>query len=121
MAIANEIYVGKNYRFLKVKPGDRVVVHAWIGETEAIGFNEQNDTAGRIPIEHLDFNVQHQQRYEIETFLSGETFRFCQKWDDCLVSSPGDRIRVCSWDGGRRITGTGLNLATGQIGKFSLI
>lgn len=115
---ADEKYVGKNYQFLKAEAGDQVIVHAWIGETEAICFNPSNHTSGRIPTEYLDNDVP-QQKVEDKTFLSGKGFKFHQNPEDIPASTPGDRIRVCERDDQFKFSGTGFNLATGQIGRFS--
>lgn len=45
---------------------------------------------------------------------------FHQNSENILASTPGDRTRVCEWDDQFKTSGTGFNLATGQIGRFSV-
>jgi hypothetical protein len=83
-----------------------------------MGYNEANDSFGRIPstfLKKIGSELKHQ-----ETFLLPQEFCGPQISASFLPWKSGDRIRVCKWEDGCKIRGIGFNLAKGQIGNFSM-
>lgn len=114
-----ETYIGKTWEFIHARPGDLIVVHAWIQGNEAMGYNQVNDSFGRIPTMFLEKDgSEHKHLYD--TFLLPDKFTG-PRYLACFPPwKPGDRIRVCNWSNGCKIKGTGFNLSQGQIGDFSM-
>jgi hypothetical protein len=115
--LASREYVGKNHYFLLAEPGDRVVVHAWVDGKDAVGFNERNFSAGRIPSNFLGEKVPNSED-KFESFVANgpNTHTLSSGRLDFVL---GDRIRVCMWISKK--SGVGFNLAAGKIGKFTLL
>ncbi len=112
-------YVGTNYRHLVAQPGDDLIVYAWTNNKQtAIVYNARYGIAGRIPANVLQMEAS-------QPVMGSE---ICVSFSDnkgngavgSLTWKAGDYLRICKWDNGYRNSGIGFNLATVEIGLFSV-
>ena len=109
-------YSGPDYKYLVAKARDCVVVCAKANQF-ALAYNPRNYAAGQIPWELLE-------RSETQATIGSEVYLALRshKGDLChgsLSWKAGEHIRVYKWVD-RKSLGIGLNMATKEIGAFSV-
>lgn len=111
--------VGVDYRYLKAKSNDHVIVYGWKrGNRDAVAFNERNHSSGWIPSQYLHSKESVQARGE--SFVARQNLRSKPESNQYLQWKVGERIRVCHWINRKSYRGIGYNLKTGQIGQFAI-
>lgn len=111
-------FTGSDHRFAVVRLGDRVVLHGKYGE-EAIIFNERKHSVGRVPFSILGW-VPPEADLQFETFTSRESYKGNPLLGYFLSWQVGTRILVCSWENRKMCRGIGINLSTGETGRFEI-
>jgi hypothetical protein len=92
---------------------------AWEGQEEyAIGFNDRNGSAGRLPRSVLA--TEDKLATPTSILVPYAPYNGQPSLGRLLTWKAGDCIRVCKWDKGEESSGTGFNIATGQIGRFRM-
>jgi hypothetical protein len=48
---AHSAYIGPDWKYLLIMPGDTIIAYAYINEVTAVGFNTRTNLGGRFPVD----------------------------------------------------------------------
>ncbi|KAH9209896.1 hypothetical protein DL95DRAFT_371627 [Leptodontidium sp. 2 PMI_412] len=113
---AHSEYVGPDWKHLLIKPGDTIIVYAYINEVTAVGFNTRTNLGGRFPIDTAK-KVDPQPHEKVEIFMAIDPSVLYATSPSSLGYKTGQYVRVCRWEKGG-IWAYGFNLSTLAMGRF---
>lgn len=114
---AQSEYAGPDWRYLLIKPGDIIVVYAYLNESTAIGFNTQTGLGGRFPFGCV--KVDEEQVDEgVEVYYStSPSGKYSNSSPSSMVYAEGHYVRVCRWEKDTRWT-YAFNQSTLYMGRI---
>ncbi|TVY89860.1 hypothetical protein LAWI1_G005417 [Lachnellula willkommii] len=114
---AHSGYIGPDWKHVLIKPGDIIIVYAYINEVTALGFNTRTNLGGRFPIA-TSKKVEPQPHVELDILfcerscLPGE-----KEGPSSLAYMHGQYIRVCMREENK--FAYGFNQSTLSMGRIN--
>ncbi|TVY14594.1 hypothetical protein LARI1_G006418 [Lachnellula arida] len=115
---AHSEYIGPDWKHVLIKPGDILIVYAYINKVTAVGFNTRTHLGGRFPVD-ISKKVEPQPYVEPDILLC--LISSCGENSDpsSLAFKSGQYIRVCRREKDAR-SAYGFNQSTLSMGKIPL-
>lgn len=113
---ADSEYIGPDWKHVLIKPGDIIIVYAYINKVTAVGFNTRTNLGGKFPIA-TSKKVEPQPYVEPEILISIKSGGV--EGPSSLSYERGQYIRVCRWVEG--CEAYGFNQSTFSMGRVYIV